>query len=146
MKKYDDVNPEQLKHLARLVDYARDTGRYTYFLEVIVDYKAFLYDSEGGCADDDAPAETVFYTGLHDLGFISINFDDDLYITLHQRAFDFVDYARLPRRKRRWEDLKWDLSHDNTIRSKIIWHTGSVLLAVLIPNLGIIIMKWLGWL
>jgi hypothetical protein len=51
-------------------------------------------------------------------------------ISLTKLASDYVAYARRSRFGRWYQDIAWDLGHDDTLRSKVIWAVVTYLLAV----------------
>ena len=140
MKKFDDVTQEQLELLTRLVTVYQKYGGYSFTLGIGSDQHACLFTPDHSYGIPGVPGQRVFYTGLHDLGFIAINYELGTPITMQQKAIEFVEYMKLSRAKRRWEDFKFDLDHDASFRSKVLW----LLITISIGYFGQFIMRLFG--
>ena len=141
MGAFDDLTAREGVALVDIVRKARALGAEVYVpLLTFGDSRLDAYDGSG--AIDPVPAEKSFWDHLTLAGYVLALHDE---IRLLPRAYRYAAYAAMKPRCRRWEDIKAELGKE-TYHSRLIWHAVAVLISVILSNLGVIVMKLLGWL
>lgn len=148
MGKFKKPNPQLTEFLKQLAAFCQKTGHYNLRHEA---GKSFCYEVTPPTQIENAPSGHSSYHSLASLGFItaqdykgppgtmtggSVITD----ITVEPLTIEFVEYLRRGRWAQRWIDLRHDLAHDDTIRSKIAWLIAGLVLA----GVQTMILHWAG--
>jgi len=91
----------------------------------------------------DVPGSELLFVGLERKGFLTLGrrSQNSLKVRTQQPAFDYLKYASKTPFGRWFEDLLYDLAHEDTIRSKIGW----LLVGVILGRLPELVSLLLGW-
>jgi len=146
MGQYPNPNPEQKKFLVKLAEFCQSTGYYNLRYEA---YKLCCHEGPKIACIEDAPANASSYDGLAELGFITVKHrvfrkygsEPIAEVTVNQLTLDFAEYLQQGRFAQFWGDFRYDLAHDDTIRSKTIWLVAGLILSGLLAKL----LSLLGW-
>jgi hypothetical protein len=144
MGQFNDLTDQQAAFLRRIVRVQQQTQCEAFWLHRVLGNRCHLYTvnaPKDTLALDPAPLTDVFYRALQRQGYIEFASEKRFDILLTRRALDYAAHAERSRWGRWWANLRYDLAHDDTVRSKLIWALGSVVVA----SLGTIVMSLLGW-
>lgn len=133
MAKYDDLTPAQRRALTRFVERSRETGDETFVL-LMGGKGALALGTSHHTRLEDVPDHEGFYATLGNLDYAQVLLGDSVSITLLQRAFDAVAYWDKGGFRRFWVDLAHDLAHNTTLRSRLFWAAGTVLVNQLVTS------------
>lgn len=139
MGQFDDLTPIQGRLLRRCADLGLRCDCETLCSQWRADVGAFevapkFPRATDDCTLHDVPGGLLTYRVLADLGYIligEVKNDDSRRIsfTLLRRAFDYAAYADKVTLGRWLADLRWDLAHDDTIRSKLLWSLAAIVIS-----------------
>jgi hypothetical protein len=146
MGQFDDLTPTQKLFLQRLVAVALEGGGDTYGLSPSHDSVALKSVTNPEIELPNVPRFDVFYDALVSLGYLgaSVSASALTVIQLQRRAYDYAAYAAHSARRRWWSDLRYDLAHDESIRSRFTWHAVAVILSVAISTGVALLLGRLG--
>lgn len=147
MGQYPNLNPEQQGFLVRLAEFCQSTGCYD-----LMCWSGVLRcreRPEATCLRD-VPTNASFYLSLAELGFITVKHREvpaassmrpTTEVTVNQLTLDFAEYLQQGRFAQFWCDFRYDLAHDDTIRSKTAWLVAGLILSGVLAKL----LSLLGW-
>jgi hypothetical protein len=144
VSQYDDLTKTQREFLIMFVDTCRATGNELFFYGATDGPNGgYLRGIHRSAHIQGVPPSEAFYVGLAEHDYLHASRTTQaMHVAVTRKAYDFVDYSRRPRLARWLSDLRHDLGHDDTLRSKIIW----ALIAVVLANLINVGLRALGWL
>ncbi len=143
MGKFDDLLEDDLPFLRRLVDAQRATHSEGY-LVIRSLAETRLLPSEGtGPADEIklGRAAPVMLDALVNADYLTIHIEKGTSIRPTPRAVDCVAHFRRRWLGRKWEDLTWELGHDETARSRMFWMVLTLAISAGVTKL----MSLIGW-
>lgn len=147
MGQYPNLNPKQQGFLVRLAEFCQGTGCYDlgYWSGVL----RCPGRAQATCLRD-VPTNASFYDSLAELRFITVKHREVpglpspvsiTEVTVNRLTLDLADYLQQGRFAQFWGDFRYDLGHDDTIRSKIVWMIAGLILSGLLAKL----LSLLGW-
>ena len=144
MGQFGDLTLAQERDLLRIVAYCEEVHQESFFLTFATgENPAFSVTTRRPRSAK--PLELQIgresVVSISEQGYLSLVRGPDWAFALTRRAFDFASYKQRRRFGRSLSDLRWDLSHNDTLRSKIIW----AIVAVVLSQLVYMGMKLLGW-
>lgn len=140
---YSEVREDQKALLRRAVARAEEIGNPAFVWQG----GTKLQERRGTPFLSDVSPDGVFYQGLADKGFLTLRklpewqmHHQGLELELDQKAFDFVRYDQQGRFLQTLSDLRYDLGHNDSLRARLLWAIGTVVVADLVA----IALKRLG--
>ena len=144
MAKYDDLTPDQRHWLTRIAAAIRPYPNEGFAVHFLLDHAALSFrHANAGLLD--LPREPLLLQAYHDGGYIHLEWDSPSRVCFipapHlERAVAFWAKSRW---SRWWINLLFDLGHNETFRSRLLWHGFSIAVAVFLAYLREIAL-WLG--
>ena len=80
----------------------------------------------------DGETSQALLDAIERTGYITITRHGGYNVRPTTKATEYIAYAAKGRIRRHWQDLAYELGHNETLRSKLWWATGSVLVSGLI--------------
>lgn len=118
MAAFDDLTTKEGAELARIVREARALNAEVFLPLFLMGSNSLLQAVDADGQIDHAPRESGFWEHLAEGRYLFVLPDE---IRLLPRAYAYCRYAERRSLGRLLIDLRYDLAHDDTVRSKLLW-------------------------